>query len=175
MADNQKEPVAEQMLNTDDATAIPWADVREGLTISNAGTYWLATVRPDGRPHVVPVGAVWLDNSLYFTTGQGTQKEKNIQHNPHCVITLASGGFDLVFEGEAAKVKDEEKLQRLADIYSSPENGWPVTVRDGLFDAPFSAPTTGPAPYEVYEVTLAVAFAFGTTEETATHPTRYRF
>ena len=171
MADNKKEPVAEQMLRADDATVTPWAEVRERL--GDGGTYWLATVRPDGRPHVVPVGAVWLEGALYFTTGQGTRKEKNLANNPRCVLTLASRGLDLVVEGEARKVSDEAKLQRLADVYTS--NGWPVTVRAGAFDAPYSAPTTGPAPYEVYEVTPTTAFAFGTEEATVNHPTRYRF
>ena len=168
----KKEPLAEQMLSAEDATVIPWAEARERLT--GAGTHWLATVRPDGRPHVVPVGAVWLDGVVYFTTGQGTRKEKNLAHNAHCVITVADRGLDVVVEGAAAKVRDEAQLQRVAEVYRS--NGWPVTaVRDGALDAPYSAPTTGPAPYEVYEVTPTIAFAFGTEEDTATHPTRYRF
>ena len=173
MADKEKEPVAERMLNTADATVTPWAEVRERLV--EGGTYWLATVRSDGRPHVVPVGAVWLDDALYFTTGQGTRKEKNLAHNSHCVLTLSSRGFDLVVEGEAARIRDEAKLQRLADIYSSPANGWPATVRDGALDAPYSAPTTGPAPYDVYEVIPTVVFALGTLEETVNRCTRYRF
>jgi len=70
-------------------------------------------------------------------------------------------------------VRDEAKLQRVADWYTS--SGWSVTVRDGALDAPYSAPTTGPAPYEVYEVTPAIAFAFGTEDETVNHPTRCRF
>jgi hypothetical protein len=70
-------------------------------------------------------------------------------------------------------VSDEAKLQRVADAYVA--EGWPASVRDGALDAPYSAPTTGPAPYDVYEVTPTVAFAFGADEETANHPTRYRF
>ena len=171
MAKNQ--PTAEQMLSTDEATVTPWAETRQRLI--DGGTYWLATVRPDGSPHVVPIGAVWMDDALYFTTGQGTQKEKNLAHDPRCVLTLSSRGYDLVVEGTAAKIRDEGKLQRLAAIYSSPPNGWPATVRDGKLDAPFSAPTTGPAPYEVYEVTPTIAFALGTTEETVNGCTRYRF
>jgi nitroimidazol reductase NimA-like FMN-containing flavoprotein (pyridoxamine 5'-phosphate oxidase superfamily) len=171
MADNEREPEGEQMVSADDAAVTPWAEVRERL--ADGSTHWLATVRPDGRPHVVPVGAVWLEGALYFTTGQGTRKEKNLAHNPHCVITFGSRGYDLVIEGEAAKLRDEAKLHRLADAYTA--QGWPATVRDGAFDAPYSAPTTGPAPYEVYEMTPTVAFAFGTEEETVNRSTRYRF
>ncbi|HEX9990601.1 MAG TPA: pyridoxamine 5'-phosphate oxidase family protein [Chloroflexia bacterium] len=171
MQDKEKEPVAEQMVSADDAATTPWSEVYERL--ADETTHWLATVRPDGRPHVVPVGAVWLDDALYFTTGQGTRKGKNLEHNAHCAIMFASRGYDLVIEGEAAKLHDEDKLQRLAEVYRA--NGWPATVRDGAFDAPYSAPTTGPAPYDVYEMTPTIAFAFGTTEETVNRSTRYRF
>src|SRR5438067_10582576 len=105
MVDSKKEPVAENMLSAEDATVIPWAETLERL--AQGSTHWLATVRPDGRPHVVPVGAIWLGDALYFTTGQGTQKEKNLAHNPHCVVTVASRGFDMVVEGKAEKVSDE--------------------------------------------------------------------
>ena len=50
-----------------------------------------------------------------------------------------------------------------------------MTVRDGAFDAPYGAPTTGPAPFEVYEVTPATAFGLPTYEEKAFQPTRWRF
>jgi nitroimidazol reductase NimA-like FMN-containing flavoprotein (pyridoxamine 5'-phosphate oxidase superfamily) len=171
VADKEKEPVAEQMLSTEEAGVTPWPEVYERL--SDETTHWLATVHPDGRPHVVPVGAVWLDGAVYFTTGQGTRKGKNLEQNPHCVITFGSRGYDLVIEGEAAKLHDEDKLQRLAEVYRA--NGWPATVPDGAFDVPFSAPTTGPAPYDVYEMTPTIAFALGTTEETVNLCTRYRF
>jgi nitroimidazol reductase NimA-like FMN-containing flavoprotein (pyridoxamine 5'-phosphate oxidase superfamily) len=170
----EKKPVAEQMLSGEHATATPWAEARRRLEDPGPGTtHWLATVRPDGRPHVVPVGAVWDDGAFYFTTGQGTRKGKNLDHNPHCVISFASRGYDLVFEGNAVRLTDNAKLERVAEVYRA--NGWPVTVRDGGFDAPYSAPTTGPAPYEVYQVTPTTAFGFGTSDETVDHPTRWRF
>lgn len=165
------EPTAEAMLDTDDAAVTPWSEVRNRL--AHGSTHWLATVRPNGQPHVVPVGVVEFEGALYFTTGQGTRKGNNLAHNAHCVITMSSHGFDLVVEGEAARVSDREKLLCVADVYTA--QGWPATVRDGALDAPYSAPTTGPAPYDVYEVTPTVAFAFGTEEETVNHSTRYRF
>jgi hypothetical protein len=167
----EKEPVAEPMISGEDASALPWAEARRHWDAG--GTCWLATVRPDGRPHVVPIGQVWMDGLLYFTTGQGTRKEENLAHNAHCALTLSSKEFDLVVEGTAAKVHDDALLKRLAEVYTA--QGWPATARDGALDAPYSAPTTGPAPYTVYEVTLARAFALGTTEATVNQCTRYRF
>ena len=74
-------------------------------------------------------------------------------------------------EGTAAKVSDETRLHRVAEAYWA-KYGWPVTVRDGAFYAD-GAPTAGPPPYEVYEVTPATAFGFP-TDETFT-ATRWRF
>jgi len=107
-------------------------------------THWLATTRPDGGPHVMPIGVTWLDGRFYFSSGPGTRKAKNLAQNPHCVITLAGQGLDLVLEGEAVKVTDEAKLHRLADVFASA--GWAPTVRDGAFYHEFSAPSAGPPP-----------------------------
>jgi len=167
----EREPVAEQMGIGDTSTITPWAEIRDSL--ADAGTTWLATVRPDGRPHVVPVGALWVDGAYYVTTGQGTVKGDNLAHNPHCVISRSSRAFDLVFEGEAAKVSDVEKLERVARAFAA--QGWPAYVHDGVIDAPYSAPTTGPAPYDVYEVAPSRVLAFGTGEEQVNRSTRYRF
>jgi len=56
----------------------------------------LATINPNGQPHVMPVLGVWLDNALYFTSG----KARNLTHNAHCVITAAGSNLDLIVEGE---------------------------------------------------------------------------
>jgi Pyridoxamine 5'-phosphate oxidase len=166
-----KEPRAESMLYSSDASVAPWEEISDRWR--DSGTSWLATVRPDGRPHVVPVGAVWLDGAMYFTTGQRTRKGQNLVRNSHCVVSSSRTGFDLVVEGPAAKLTDEYRLQRVAEAYNF--IGWPVTVRDGAFTAAYSAPTTGPPPYDVYEVTPTVAFAFGTDDSTVNQATRYRF
>lgn len=150
-------------------TIMPWAEIRDSL--AEAQTTWLATVRPDGRPHVVPVGALWLDGSYYVTTAQGTVKGNNLAHNSHCVITLSSRGFDLVFEGEASKVSNVEKLERIARAYA--DQGWPAYVHDGVLDAPYSAPWAGPAPDDVYEVPPSKVLAFGMREENVAAATRY--
>jgi nitroimidazol reductase NimA-like FMN-containing flavoprotein (pyridoxamine 5'-phosphate oxidase superfamily) len=169
-----REPIAEPMLESDDATAMPWAEATRRLTEEGrTGTFWLATARSDGRPHVAPVWAVWHDGALYFATGQGTRKGRNLARNPRCVVTLSGGGLDLVIEGSAARLTDEARLRRVAAVYAA--KGWPVTVRDGAFQDTEGAPTAGPPPYDVYVVTPTVAFGFGTGAENWDHPTRWRF
>jgi hypothetical protein len=62
----------------------------------------LATVRPNGRPHVTTIAAVWLDNALHFVTGKSERKAKNLARNSQCVITTGCHvlrGLDVVLEG----------------------------------------------------------------------------
>ena len=49
-----------------DNLATPWEETRRVLEA--AEVFWLATVRADGRPHVTPVAAAWLDGILRFQT-----------------------------------------------------------------------------------------------------------
>lgn len=177
-------PVAEQPL-TDEATATPWAAARERLANPEPGrTYWLATVRPDGRPHVRPLLGLWLDDAFYFITGETTRKGKNLASDPRCVITASSTALpalDVILEGDARKVIDDATLQRVADAYGATMD-WPLEVHDGSVVGP-NAPTAGPPPYAVYELTPTTVYGLpgitGTEEWVgsagAFSPTRWRF
>ena len=87
------------------------------------------------------------------------------------VAELLVNKLHLVVEGEAATVRDEAKLQRVADVYAT-KYEWHVTVRDGAFDAD-GAPTAGPPPYDVYAVSPTMIFGFG--EDESFNATRWRF
>jgi hypothetical protein len=167
------EPVAEAMVE-DGTTDLSWPDIQSRL-INPEPTFWqmLVTVRPDGRPHVVPVWSVWHDGAFYVSMGQGTRKGKNLAHDPHCVLALTFNDLQVVVEGEGVRVMDDATLQGVAEVYTA--QGWPVTVSDGAFDAPFAAPTTGPAPYDVFKVTPKVVFGFPGEDESGYSPTRWRF
>jgi hypothetical protein len=74
----ERTPVAEQP-PTEDATATPWAGARERLENRERDrTYWLATMRPDGQPHVMPILGLWLDDAFYFVTGETTRTPGNL-------------------------------------------------------------------------------------------------
>lgn len=163
-----REPMAEPLLAHDERTS-GWSDTVERL--GNA-TYWLATVRQDGRPHLVPVLAVWVDDAVYFCAGAGTSKARNLADDAHCAIAASGDGVDLVAEGTASQVTDEPTLRRVADAYATVYD-WHVTVRRGAFHDVEGAPTAGPPPYDVYTVTPATAFGFGTDESYTA--TRWRF
>ena len=79
------------------------------------------------------------------------------------------------------KVTDEPKLHRVADAYSSTLQ-WPLEIRDGAIFGP-NAPTAGPPPYALFELTPTTVFGLpgiaGTEEGEGVagsfSPTRWRF
>jgi PPOX class probable F420-dependent enzyme len=65
---------------------------------------WLSTVRPDGRPHLVPVWFLWDGASLYIYSQPKAQKLRNLAASPAVVVALeaAAEGEDIVMlEGTA--------------------------------------------------------------------------
>ena len=101
------------------AQATPWPDAAAHL--EQAGLFWVSTVRADGRPHVTPVVAVWMDGALYFTSGPGEQKSRNLAANRHCAVTTGCNtwdeGFDMVLHGEAVITRDLPLLRDVADAF----------------------------------------------------------
>jgi general stress protein 26 len=152
---------------------IPWSRALEALesNVPRDRTPFLATTRPDGRPHVAGVGALWDNGKVYFVSGAGTRKSKNVAQNAHCAIAMSLTGIDLVIEGVAERVTDDETLQRLAKRYV--DQGWPATVKGGAFTAPYSAPSAGPAPWDLYAITPSTVF--GLLGDEPGGATRWRF
>lgn len=132
----------------------------------------LGTVRPDGRPHAAVVGAIWVDGSWYVVSGPGTQKSRNLAANPACTLTAKLPGYDVVFSGEAQRVTDPAELERIAAYYRG--EGWPAEVEGDGFNAPFMAPSGGPAPWHVYRITSDEVVAVGNTNDTD-GATKWRF
>jgi general stress protein 26 len=147
-----------------------WADVREALEAAQLS--WVSTVRADGRPHVTPLVAVWVDGALHFCTGADEQKGVNLADNPHVVLTTGCNqwdhGLDVVVEGEARRVTDRTRLERLAAAWATKWDGsWTFEVADGGFrnDAGGLA--------LVFAVAPAKVLAFGKGEPFS--QTRYTF
>ena len=143
---------------------LPWSRAEKQLEKPSDPnlTHFLATVRPDGRPHVAGVGALWVDGKFYIVSGAGTRKSRNLAKRADCVISVKLPDLDLVVEGAATKVTDDATLQRIARLYAA--QGWPATVKDGAFTAPYSAPSAGPPPWDLYEFTPRTAFGVATAK-----------
>ena len=76
---------------------LPWSHALERL--ERARSYWLATTRPDGRPHVTPVWGAWVDGALYFDGLPTTQWARNLKRNPAAAVHLESGDDVVILEG----------------------------------------------------------------------------
>ncbi|MCX7792222.1 MAG: pyridoxamine 5'-phosphate oxidase family protein [Chloroflexaceae bacterium] len=92
---------------------------------------WLATVRPTGRPHLVPLWFVWMSGSIYLCVAGGSVKVRNIAANPAVALALESGSAPVVVEGQAtvlARPWPEEVVQGFQRKYS-----WRITT-DSEYD-----------------------------------------
>jgi general stress protein 26 len=148
-------------------TPPPWAEVE--AILGSAEMFWLSSTRADGRPHVTPLPAVWLDGRLHFCTSGPEQKTKNLERDPRCILTTGNdrlkGGIDVVVEGTAERVTDAERLHTLAALWKE-RLDWDYEVGDGTFRD--GAGRTG----LVFGVAPTKVLAFGKAPYTQT---RYRF
>ena len=160
-----------------------WADIRtrlaEGLPQApgaggpNRHTCWLTTINQDGSPHVTGVGALWVDDAFWFETGERTRKGKNLARDPRCALSVATQDFDLVVDGEAAKVTDPATVAAMAARWAA--EGWPASVDSTgqAITAEYSAPSAGPPPWAVYRLAPRQATALATVDPGGA--TRWRF
>ena len=175
----ERTPVEVTNLDRYGSPALPWSRPRDLLAAGPpqpevpGGEYFvvLGTCRPDGRPHAAGIGALWLDGDLYFTSGPGTRKARNLATNPACTLAIKLEGIDLVVEGVAARVTDRPTLEQVAALYRA--GGWPAEVEGDAFTAPYSAPSAGPPPWHLYRFTIHTAFGVATAEPYGA--TRWRF
>jgi Pyridoxamine 5'-phosphate oxidase len=162
-----------------DAKPTEWSDARSRLEA--AEVYWLSTVRPDGRPHVTPLLAIWQDDAAYFCTGPRERKAGNLEQSPHCILTTGCNalgeGLDLVIQGDAVRITDAPTLQRLVEAYEAKYGpDWRFDVAQGGFAHPESSDLSDEARAEavlVFRVAPSTVFAFGKGDVYS--QTRWRF
>jgi hypothetical protein len=153
--------------------ALEWTRARDALAAANGPerSFFLGTVRPDGRPHAAGIGALWHDGDVYIVSGPETRKSRDLAANPACTISVNVEGMDLVLEGEAARVTDPPTLEALAAAYRAA--GWPCEVDGDAFTAPYSAPSAGPPPWYLYRFTFHTVVGVAGAEPHGA--TRWRF
>ena len=136
---------------------LPWTWAAERIAKSH--NYWIATTRPDGWPHVMPLWGVWLGDAFYFSTGSSTRKARNLAANPRCVVCTECADEAIILEGLVEQVDDPSLYARIADAYEA-KYDWRLEQ------------ATAPA----YAVRPRVAFAFiENAEDFAGSATRWRF
>lgn len=146
-----------------DATATAWPAAVGGMT--EAEIFWLTTVRPDGRPHVTPLLAVWSDDALHFCTGPEERKAKNLATNAHCVLTTSTAAWQRPARrarcgrrGRGGAGARRAHTAWLADLYGEKYGSdWHFDVRDGAFYGEGNRAV-------VFRVEPVTAFGFGRGE-----------
>ncbi|HTA13650.1 MAG TPA: pyridoxamine 5'-phosphate oxidase family protein [Solirubrobacteraceae bacterium] len=153
------------------ATPTGWAEGRR--RVDEAEVFWLSTVRPDGRPHVTPLLAVWQEDAMYFCTGPEERKAKNLRQNPRCILTTGQNGLDgldVVVEGQSVEVGDVVELEQVTNAYES-KYGAHFTAPEGIWFGLSDAIRA--RKVLLYKVTPTTILGFGKGEQFS--QTRWRF
>jgi len=101
---------------TDMSGSLPWSWVAERMI--HARVYWLATVHPSGRPHLVPNWGAWVEDQFLFSTDSRTVKARNLAANPHLSVSVqGTGDHAVILEGVVTVTSDTGLLARMDDEY----------------------------------------------------------
>lgn len=105
---------------------LPWSWAEERLVRSH--DYWLATVRPGGAPHVMPVWAVWVHGAAWFSSSGASRKARNLAAEGRAVITTDDPLHPVVVEGVATLVVDPDVITQFAGwINAKYETDYPAS------------------------------------------------
>ena len=100
-------------LEPGEAGMLPWSWAEQRLVRSH--DYWLATVHPDGRPHVTPVWGVWTGRSLWFSCSGGSAKARHLARDPRCTATTDEARKPVIVEGVANRVEGHVAVVEFTD------------------------------------------------------------
>jgi PPOX class probable F420-dependent enzyme len=139
---------------------LSWDEAERRLTRSH--DYWLATVRPDGAPHVMPVWGVWLDGSVWFSCALASRKARNLAADPRCTVTTDDARDPVVVEGVADRLTDPASIEAF------------VAAVNVKYDAGMTPDFQDPAVNATFAVRPGRAFALSGADFTGS-PTRWMF
>jgi len=112
---------------------IPWNKVDTWLR--GFRSIWIATTRPNGRPHSVPVWCIWDDEHIYFASNGKSQKDRNLAHQSAIVVHAGDGDDTIILEGMVAVVTDLEERSNIntayGEKYVDPHSGTKATIPNG--------------------------------------------
>lgn len=139
---------------------IPWAEAERRLSVSH--DYWVATTRPDGSPHVMPVWGVWLDDRLWFSSGLRSRKARNLAADPRCTVTTDDARDPVVVDGTVERPTDGASIAAF------------VAAVNAKYDAAVTVEFQDPAVNGTFAV-LPVRVVALSGADFSGSPTRWRF
>lgn len=93
---------------------LPWSWAEERLVASH--DYWVATVSPDERPHLMPVWGVWHETCVWFSSSNGSRKARNLARRPTCTVATDNAFEPVVVQGTADRVTDRAVIAEFAEL-----------------------------------------------------------
>ena len=135
--------------------ALPWSWAEERL--KPCRNYFLATTRPDGRPHVMPLWGLWHNDLFCFSTSIKSIKSQNLLANPKCAVTIDDGHNSVIVEG-IARVTELDEVPGFVEAYNE------------KYEGDYSS-MVGP----IWTMKPTIAFAFNEDETFSTSATRWEF
>jgi hypothetical protein len=96
---------------------------------------WLATTRPDGQPHLVPIWFVWFEDEIYILTTLSSVKAKNLLANPRASVALENGNQPVIAECTARRLESPYTSGLARAFWTKYE--WDITS-DGEYNAMFA-------------------------------------
>lgn len=139
---------------------LPWSWAEERLITSR--NYWVTTVWPDGRPHVMPVWGMWHQGSFWFSSSKPSRKARNLTADPRCMVATEDATNPVVVEGRATLVTDADDLAMM------------LALENAKYSTDYGIETLDPAMNSAFRVRPRWVFGLRADDFTGS-PTRWDF
>ena len=139
---------------------LPWSWAEERLISSR--NYWVTTLWPDGRPHLMPVWGMWHQGSFWFSTSKPSRKARNLSADPRCTVATEDAANPVVVEGLAELVTDRDDLATM------------LALENAKYATEYGIETLDPAVNSTFRVRPRWVFGLRSDDFTGS-PTRWDF
>lgn len=137
-----------------------WDDVAARFAASH--DYWVASRRPDGSPHVMPVWGVWDGRAFWFSSAVPSRKVRNLRAEPRCSVAADDAKDAVILDGVAAVVTEPAEIATF------------LAASNAKYSTDYGADFLDPARNAAVRVTPTSGFALLAADFTGS-PTRFDF
>jgi nitroimidazol reductase NimA-like FMN-containing flavoprotein (pyridoxamine 5'-phosphate oxidase superfamily) len=145
---------------SDGSGLLPWSWAEERLARSR--DFWLATVTPQGAPHLMPVWAVWYTGRLWFSSSNSSRKARNLSAEPRCTLSTGNPLEPVVVQGRAERVTDRDALATM------------LAAENAKYGTSYGMDMVDPASNSVFSLAPEWVFALDSRDFSGS-PTRFTF
>ena len=106
-------------------------DAHKEQRLRSENNIWVATVRPDGRPHLTPVWFIWHDRKVYICIDPASVKARNLALNERIALALEDGSAPIIVEGVGRRIDGPNRPPGVVDAFQRKYN-WNI-IGDGQY------------------------------------------